>query len=216
MAKTYSVSLTYDELLLIDGKCGEKAQEIVEKAKLEFGFGLDPVCNEILAKSIKIGKLTWRYKEISSCETCKDKPRDYYKYARSSRYHRKGDNNYDAPLKYSGIEPNGGFISIAGIPGICKDCWFNVYLPKLTDYIISHDLPIEIQKNDIVATKYKKDSVYICHKCGEKIYESEMGKARTLVGDGYYPSKCPKCGAESLLFGNSHKLTDEFRMVKCE
>ena len=72
MEKTYSVSLTYDELLLIDGKCGEKAQEIVEKAKLEFGFGLDPVCNEILAKSIKTGKLTWRYKEISSCSNFGD------------------------------------------------------------------------------------------------------------------------------------------------
>ena len=77
-------------------------------------------------------------------------------------------------------------------------------------------MPIEIQKNDIAETKYKKDSVYICHKCGEKMYESEMGKASTLMGDGYYPSKCPKCGAESLLFGNIYKLTDEFRMVKCE
>ena len=26
--------------------------------------------------------------------------------------------------------------------------------------------------------------------------------------------KCPKCGAESLLFGNSHKITDEFTMRK--
>ena len=216
MGKKYSVSLTYDELLLIDGQCNENAQEIVEKAKLEFGFGLDPVCNEILAKSIKTGKLTWRYTEISSCETCKDKPRGYYEYSRSSRYHRKGDKNYDAPFKYSGIEPNGGFISVRGLSGICKDCWFNIYLPKLIEYIISNDLPIEIQTNDIKASKYKKDRVYICYKCGEKMYESEMGKSRTLIGDGYYPSKCPKCGAESLLFGNSHKLTDEFRMVKCE
>lgn len=216
MQKTYSVSLTYDELLLIDGQCNEKAQEIVDNAKLEFSFGLDPVCNEILGKSIKNGKLTWRYQEISSCKTCKDKPSGYYKYERSSRYHRKGDNNYDAPFKYSGIEPNGGIISFSGIPGICKDCWFKVYLPKLIDYIISNDLPIEIQKNDIAETKYKKDSAYICHKCGKKMYESEMVKSRTLIGDGYYPSKCPKCGAESLLFGNIHKLTDEFRMVKCE
>ena len=77
MQKTYSVSLTYDELLLIDDQCNEKAQEIVDKAKLEFSFGLDPVCNEILGKSIKNGKLTWRYQEISSCKTCEDKPSGY-------------------------------------------------------------------------------------------------------------------------------------------
>ena len=27
-------------------------------------------------------------------------------------------------------------------------------------------------------------------------------------------TKCPKCGAESLLFGNSYKITDEFTMRK--
>ena len=210
----YSVYLTHDELLLIDGKCNEKAQEVVEKAKTEYGFGLDPICNEILAKSIKTGKLTWRYTEISSCKTCDTKPSGYYKYARSSRYHRKGDCNYDAPFKYSGIEPNGGFISFSGMSGICRDCWFNVYLPKLVNFIIENDLPIEIQKNDIAETKYKKDDVRICYSCGEKMYESEMGRRTTLMGDGTYASKCPKCGAESLLFGNSHKITNEFTMRK--
>lgn len=212
--KEYSVSLTYEELLLIDGKCSEKSQSIVDQAKTEYGFGLDYICNEILAKSMKTGKLTWRYTEISSCKTCDTKPHGYYKYARSSRYHRKGDCNYNAPFKYSGIEPNGGFISFSGMSGICRECWYNVYLPKLVKYIIENDLPIEIQKNDIVETKYKKDDVRICFNCGEKMYESEMGRRSTLMGDGTYPSKCPKCGAESLLFGNSHKITDEFTMRK--
>lgn len=98
--------------------------------------------------------------------------------------------------------------------GICRDCWFNVYLPKLVNFIIENDLPIEIQKNDIAETKYKKDDIRICYSCGEKMYESEMGRRTTLMGDGTYASKCPKCGAESLLFGNSHKITDEFTMRK--
>ncbi len=212
--KRYSVNLRYDELILIDGKCSEDIQKVIDLAKEEHSYGLDPVSNTILAESMKSGKLTWRYIKIRCCKCCEDKPSGYYRYSRSSRYHRKGDLNYDSPFSYSGIEPNGGFVRIDGRSGICSDCWNNIFLPKLVKYIIENDLPIEIQKNDIAQTKYIKDEMYKCFNCECEIYASDMGKNRTLMGDGYYPSECPVCGAKSLPFGASHKTTGKFRMLR--
>ena len=208
--KLYDIELSYDELLLIDGKCNEEAQEVIDQAKEEYGFGLDPICNEILAESIKTGKLTWCGVEISCCNTCDTKPRGYHKYTRSSRYHYKGDNNYDRPLKYSGIKPNEGFVIITGASGICRECWFNIHLPKLVNYIIDNDLPIEIQKNDIAETKYKRDDIRICKKCGHKMRESEMGRLPCWFSSGTYPATCPKCNSEGA------KTTGEFVMTPIE
>jgi len=212
--KKYSLYLYYDELMLLDGKCNEEAQKMIDKAKTENSFGLDPICNEILAESMKIGKLTWSSVDISQCNCCEDKPRGYHTYARSSRNHYKGDKNYDAPFKCRGIKPNSGFIILQGVSGICGECWYNKYLPKLVNYIIENDLPIEIQKNGIAETRYKKDDIRICYECGKEMRESEMGTSRTFGGDGRYPSTCPYCGAETRSFGQSHKTTDKFKMIK--
>lgn len=206
--KTYSISLTYEELLLIDGKCSEKAQSIVDKAKTEYSFGLDAVCNEILAQSMKTGKLTWCGVDIACCDTCDTKPRGYYTYPRSGRYHRKGEKNLDRPFKYSGIKPNQGFVIMEGISGICRECWYNVYLPKLVKYIIENDLPIEIQKNDIAQTKYKRDDIRICKKCGYEMRENEMGRMRCWFGDGTYPATCPKCNSDQ------NERTDKWVMTR--
>ena len=206
--KRYNVDLSYEELLLIDGKCNEKAQKVVDLAKAEYGFGLDPICNEILAESMKTGKLTWCGIEISCCNTCDTKPRGYQTYTRSSRYHRKGEKNLDRPFRYNGIKPNQGFLIVTGMSGICRECWYNVYLPKLVNYIIENDLPIEIQKNDIAETKYKRDDIRICKKCGYKMRESEMGRLNCWFGSGTYPAICPKCK------GEQNDLTNEFVMMQ--
>lgn len=216
MNKMYNFSLTYDEAMLLDGKVSEKSQGIVDVAKKEHEFGLDDFCNEILRKAMEKGKLSWGRKKISSCEHCDDKPSGYHTYTRNSRYHRKGAPNYDAPYEYSGIDPFQGFVVFQGLSGVCVDCWYKKYLPVLVNYIIENDLPIEIQKNDIAESLYKKDDIRICFKCGEEIRESEMGTSMTMMGDGRYPSTCPKCGATSTIFGPSHKTTDKYVMVKTQ
>lgn len=33
------------------------------------------------------------------------------------------------------------------------------------------------------------------------------------MGDGSYPSRCPKCDANSSLFGRSHKVTNKFEHI---
>lgn len=214
--KLYRLALTYNEAILLDGKVSAEQQKVIDEAKTENKFGLDDFCNEVLRKALEVGKLSWGRKEISSCSHCEDKPRGYNTYARSGKYHSKGEKNLDAPLKYSGIDPFQGFIVLSGGSGVCADCWFKKYLPKLINYIVEHDLPIEIQKNSIGNTLYKRDPIRVCFKCGEEIRESEMGTSNTMIGDGKYPSTCPKCGAVSTIFGGSHMATNKYVMIKQE
>lgn len=215
MIKTYEIKLTLEELLPLDGKVSEQAQKIINKAKQESTYGFDlPVMNEILRDSEKSGKLTWTYKQIRSCSYC-DKSYDYHEYPRSGRYHRKGEKNYDKPKYYSGIKFNEGFITIQGNGDMCSECAtkHNV-IHRLIDYIINNDLKTQIQKNDYKFSKYIKDDIRICYKCGNEMQESEMGRERTFMGDGTFPSTCPSCKAGSSGFGNNHKTTNKFVMIK--
>jgi len=214
MDKLYKIKLLFSELQLIDGKVSEETQKVINKAKQENSYGFElPVMNEILRKSEEIGTLTWRYKSIQSCKYC-DKKYDYYTYPRSGRYHRKGDKNYSKPKHYSGIAFNEGFVTIAGHGDMCSECASKYdVVHRLIDYILDNDLKIQIQKNDYKPTKYIKDEIRICYECGKEIQESKMGKLRAIMG-GSYPGKCPHCGAESLAFGRSHKVTDKFVMTK--
>lgn len=211
--KKYCVYLTYDEIMFLDGKVGEKSQKVIEQAKKENSFGLDDFCNEVLRIAVERGELTWGTQKISCCEHCSDKPKGYYKYSRSSRYHRKGDIDYDHPYSYIGVKPFQGFVIFQGLPGVCVDCWKNKYLPKIVKYIVDNDLPVELQKNDIEETKWKKDKVRICCDCKQEMYESEMRRNPVWIGNGTYPSACPHCGTESG-FGRTHETTDKFRMIR--
>ncbi|WP_297419107.1 hypothetical protein [Clostridium sp.] len=213
MVKKYSIDLTLEELLLIDEKVSEEAQKVINKAKQENTYGFElPIINEILRKSEEIGTLTWKYKHIRSCSYC-DKTYDYYTYPRSGRYHNKGDKNYDKPKYYGGIAFNEGFVTIHGSGDMCSECEkkYNV-IHRLIDYIIDKDLKIQIQKNDYRPSKYLKDSVKKCYECGEEMAESTMGDLPAVMG-GNYKGVCPHCGAESLLFGKSHKSTNKFIMI---
>lgn len=210
--KKYDIKLSFKELELIDGKVSEDAQKVIELARKEnsFGFSL-VVMNEILRKSEENGLLNWRYKEIDNCSYCDDKPRDYYTYPRSGKYHRKGEKNYSKPKYYSGVKFNEGFVTIQGQGDMCLECCekHNV-IKQLIDYILDNDLKIQIQKNDYKDSKYLKDDIRICYNCETEMKESEMGKSSTMMGDGNYPSTCPKCEAKGSAFGKSHITTNKF------
>lgn len=212
--KLFKVELPLNELLKLDGNVPEVIQKVIDEAKKESSYGFDlPVMNEILKQSEKAGKLTWSNKQIRSCDYC-DKKYDYYRYPRSGKYHSKGDKNFDKPIYYSGIKFNEGFITIQGYGDMCSECCSTYKVKeRLIDYIIEHDLKIQIMKNDYKLGKYLRDDIRICFDCGEEMLESKMSKERTLMGDGYYPSGCPKCGAKSIPFGRSHKTTNKFGFI---
>lgn len=212
--KLYNVSLTYKEIVMLDGNARDCVQKVVDQAKTENSIGLDSFSNEVIRKAIEQGKLSWGSKKICKCLYCSNKPRGYEKYRSSSRYHRKGDTNYDKPLLYYAVDPMQGFVIFNGGEGMCTDCWEGKYKNKIIQYILDNDLPVEIQKNDFADTKYVKDVERKCYSCGKTMYESEMGVERTFMGNGNYPAKCPHCGAVSAFLGKNHELTGNFRMVK--
>lgn len=210
----YNVELTYEELLLIDGKVSVEVQAAINLAKLDYDrrFKL-PIMNEILNKSEATGELKWTLKSIKSCNFC-DKAVDYARYPRNSRYHNKGDYNYDKPRYYSGIAFNERFVSINGRGDMCTECCENHQVIKtLVNYIIDNDLKIEIRKNEFAETKYKKDAIRICYDCKKEMNESEMGRERALMGGGTFPSECPHCHAKALPLGSTHRNTGKFDFV---
>jgi hypothetical protein len=213
LEKEYEIKLKIDELMILDGKVSEKAQCVINVAKKESSYGFNmPVMNEVIKKAEEIGKLTWTYKQIKSCNYCSDKKYDYHRYPRSGKYHNKGDKNYNKPKYYSGIKFNEGFVTIQGSGDMCRECCeSNKVIQQLIDYVLDNDLKVEIQKNDYKDGKYLKDPIQICYSCEYEMTESEMGRNSTMIGDGTYPSTCPKCDAKASAFGNSHKTTNKFK-----
>jgi len=213
MSKLYKIELTYNELILVDGKVNADAQVVIDKSKEENKIGFDlPIMNEIIVKSIESGILKWRFKRIDHCSYC-DKDYGYYTYNRNSRNHRKGENNYDKPKTHFGIAFNEDFITIKDHGDMCSGCAANFKIvDKLCDYIIKNELPIEIKTKPEISL-YLKDEIKICYECGEEMQESKMGKLPAALG-GSYPGKCPYCFAESTFFGKSHKHTDKFVMIR--
>lgn len=212
MDKLYDTKLTLKELLLLDGKSSEDVQKIINIAKKENSFGLDDFSNEILRKSIENGKIEWSSCKISSCQFC-DKKSGYHTFDRTSRYHRKGEKDYKRPFEYFGIRPFCGLIIFNGLSGVCSNCWFEKFIPKLYQYILDNDLKVELTKYKDFETKYYKDKSKICYNCNKLIYESEMGQERTFFNDGWFNSICPQCGASQKQFGVSHKSSNKFRIL---
>lgn len=212
--KLYDVALSFEEMKVLDGNVNEKAQKTIDAAKKENSFGFDmPIMNEILREAEQNGKLTWRFKQISNCKHC-GKKRDYYTYTRNSRYHSRGDKNYDRPKYYSGIKFNEGCVTMQGYGDMCCDCEKeHKVIEKLIDYILDNDLKIEIQKNDHRETKYIKDPIKICFECGKEMRESKMGLLPAVMS-GHYRGTCPHCGAEYKPFGKSHKSTNRFDFIE--
>lgn len=202
MSRTYGVRLTYEEIMLLDGKCSEEVQKEVDRAKGEAAIGLDDFCNEIIQHAVETGVLEVHRVNICKCEHCSTKPGGYNKYLRSGRYHRKGDDNYDSPIRYTGVSFH-AFQFFTGLPGCCWDCWKEKYEEKVLRYIADHDLPVQVYDNQYTRNKYRIDKQVTCPKCKETMYLSEM-KPHT-----WYGWICPKCGEHVQPY-----CTNKHRMVK--
>jgi len=106
---TTSVSLTDEELAVLDQKCRQEIQEKVDLAlaRIIAAKNLPDLSTEEAGLVSDIVKLAEKEKRISYlgrsicfCHVCK-KDAGYKKHARDGRYHRKGQPDYSKPLHFS-------------------------------------------------------------------------------------------------------------------
>lgn len=208
-------NLTDEEILLLDGKVNAEVQKSIDFIKRATFHSDNPVIAKIIESSLNLGTFKFEYiHNMRYCPVCK-KSAGYAKYPRNGRHHRKGDTNINKPLSFSGVIINRGFISFSGAGDFCKECNDkHNYVDNVISIILEKKLPIELIRDK--RSLFKKDDERECFNCKQTMYESEMTKRNTIMGDGYYPAGCPKCKAESLLFGQNHKHTMKFRMLPNE
>lgn len=203
-----NITLTDEELLLLDGKCSENTQKevIAALARIECAKS-HPELPEKLAKFIASavdearneGQLIYRSCNIHTCKTC-GKNGGYYKYPRNGRYHRKGESNYSKPRYISGVELADRFVIMQGNPavGCCNEC-FEQVKPFLAAAL--ENIPCQVSERITGhPTRWKRYKKRECSKCGWTGHEGQLGKLPAMMG-GFYPGKCPSCGTENRLFG---------------
>lgn len=215
--KLYKVKLTYNEICALDGSTNPKnrskeLQDTIDNAKKEHSLGFSPaIINEVILKSEQIGTFSYSRVQMRYCEYCK-KAGDYLRYTRSTRYHRKGEKNFDKPTYINGIKFNPGFIRVQGLGDICSECEKNNHvIQTIENYLLSHDSKVELAGNPL--TVYKKDPIQICHTCGKEMQESKMGREPAMIS-GTYPAYCPHCHAKGNVWNKPHQSTDKFVMIK--
>jgi hypothetical protein len=214
----YTLNLYEEEVLLLDGKVNGTAQIQVNNAKLaaelkEYPFNKQQrkILVEIVERAKEYGKLTRQYTSITHCGFCGRKD-GYYQVRRTTKYKQKGEPDYNKPKVFGAYDYDSGFVRISNrvSKGGCLDC-VKVIEPVLKELL--KDIPAELPPELASDRKWKKYDNQHCTKCDWRGHEGEMGNLRTLMGDGYYKGKCPKCGAENGLFNTIIKTDKGFTCI---
>lgn len=199
----FKIKVTEDALLLLDGKVNTEAQAMVNRVKDMRRIATQHECADNIALFIaevresaeKNGELSCDGAWINYCRLCKRGPiAILYKSGR-----HKGQTKTDSPRR--GIELQRSAVSFKGSVrlGCCLDC-FEPITPLLQSELkgIPCDLPAKLSTEGQGWIKSKNKT---CKKCGWVGHERQMGRLRTLMNDGFYYGKCPKCGGENLFLG---------------
>lgn len=204
--QTYFVSLTDEELVLLDGNCREDIQNKVDEAKQRLAVKLvmvsehADIISALVIQAKKDGELKFLRGYISHCYNC-GTGTTYVKYKTGRN---RGLPNYNKPIKQYGVE--------VGHRYLCDECWKKLRVDLINAL---QDVKAEISKHITgEIPKWKKEYVYQC-QCGWKGRSGLMVRSETLMGDGTYPSACPECGARNKLFlPEVFKWTSEFEVVE--
>ena len=203
---TRNVTLTLEELLLLDGHVSDKAQKEVDFAKQALACRdafPHPVYGEIIADSVAKGRFNWRRGEYQGCSIC-GKQSDYAPY-QSGR--NRGRPNYNKPRNVPGIAFNEGFLTIRGRGNfpICADCSSGA-VGALKAHILANRLPVELERDpDTLFIHEQRKRCPVCHK---DHWEFDSEPLLTLFGDGYYLGKCPNCGVGGRWGQSSSRISD--------
>jgi hypothetical protein len=213
MIPTYSVSLTTDEMILLDGKVRPEIQAKVDEAKnakaIE-GFVDNAAQARFIAEAVKEAKengiLVCRHISLYCCSYT-GKSAGYGTHKRNGKWHRKGETDYSKPLSMPGVDLVDTFVRVRGHAtlGCCQEFW-DAVRPKLA--IQLQDVKAEIAEGITGhPPKWKRFPKRRCRKCGWEGHEGQMRRRPCLMGDGTYPAGCPKCDAANILFAGSEVET---------
>lgn len=217
--------LTDDELVFLDGKCGEKLQLEVDSAKMRIAArdefpGLSNTEAAFIAdmavEAADKGKLTFYRISLRSCKVC-GKSAGYAKYARNGKHHRKGDTDWKKPLHMDGLEFADRFVTMKGYAtiGCCVRCWEKIQpFASLKLREVRAEIPPAITGT---SSRFIYRRNVVCLDCGWEGHEGQMIWEPTIIGNGKYPAKCPKCDAMNNILSLKIKTAKGFTLekVKC-
>lgn len=219
----YQVSLTADELVLLDGKTRPEIQKEVDAAKeakaLE-AFVDNAAEARFIAEAVREaeanGILVCRWIQLHYCGYT-GKSAGYATHRRSGKFHRKGETDYSKPLSMSGVDLANRFVTIKGHAtlGCCREFWDGVR-PKLAARL--EDVKAEIAEEITGhSPRWRRFDKRRCTVCGWNGHDGQMRKLPAIMG-GYYPGQCPSCGAKNLPLGRSvvELVAGEFELVPVE
>lgn len=221
MTVLYDVKLNSDEIVLLDGKCRPEIQVTVDRAKIasqisgesDIPEGVAGMIAKVIDEAKANGKLMHRIEMISVCPACK-RSDGYHVHKRSTKYRRKGDTDYDNPKLFMAHNLAHRFVTIKNhiSVGFCVSC-FDQAFPVLQKHLktVNAQVPDSLLGEPC---KWKWNKNRKCKACGWEGHEGEMGMERTLMGDGWYPAKCPSCKAENHLFHTAVEIRDGFTLTE--
>jgi hypothetical protein len=216
----YSVKLTADELVRLDGVCSADVQAEVDKAKSALRIGatqsLTPKQSQFVAHVVATANtdklLVYSSRRIRSCLICDA----FAGYATYKSGRNKGRANHDKPRHLASVELRDTFLTVDGHVSVggCKAC-VDALLPVLRAELadVRAELPDQLRAED--APRFKRYRLAVCTSCGWTGHEGLMRPVRALMG-GTYPGGCAVCSASNKPFDQELVTIsrDEFAVVE--
>lgn len=204
-----NITLTDAELIHLDGRVGDKVQVAVEAARGRIALrearpDLAPRAAGLIADVVREananGEVVMWSRRMRHCPICNR----YAGYAKFKSGMRRGESDPKRPLVYQGWEfaPRFVTVDLRVTLGGCKDC-VDPLLPDIAEAlrgVVAEVAPRLRAEGEPVRIKQDRRR---CTACGWHGHEGEMGRKRTMMGDGTYPATCPSCGAENNPFGRT-------------
>lgn len=200
--------LTDDELVVLDGRCRAEVQAAVDAAKdrITARMRYDDLPPEqaafiadVVREARESGVLKWMGVRIDHCPLC-GWMGEYPRYKQGPRRGQIKDRAKRSTT--AGVELADRFVHIERhvLLGGCNEC-----MDALSDRLAEALRGVEAQVPERLRAEGEPERVKYdrkrCTACGWQGHEGEMGRLRTLMGDGAYPGKCPECGVEQQPLG---------------
>jgi hypothetical protein len=161
---------------------------------------------DVLAEAHKEGRIIYRGVAVSYCNYCGARS-EWKKPPRKRKEREYPVAGVDFADRFLVIERH---ISVGGCRA-CVEAALSTLRTELAKFPVQ--LPSALQTD--TAPVYRRWDRCRCKKCEWAGHEGQLGKLRTLMGDGWYQGKCPSCGAERRFMGpDPFEKLDGFDVVQ--